>query len=497
MSSEHHEGIVIYTDGSCRPTNPGPIGWGAHGYHYTTELDSKGTGLSTQILTAQGYVPMSQKAKETNQAVKPLSYFDFFGSTNLIATNNTAEVDALYFALKELQSYAVKCIQVFTDSEYVRRGITEWAKSWERNNWIRADGSPVPNTDSWKRLLEIFNKINSEGKTVSVKWIRGHNDNFGNEHADKLSVVGCLHSINGIFKEDFKTSPSQGYWKSDVERHPFINFRRLYFNSTSEFNDPGHYYIAEPGGDAKDGDWIIGKKFPESSYAVLKLKEPDKVIETVKQKQFNISSNVNAVMLMRLDKVYNPEVYSYIDDHGHCALLPDSKNLLNVNFLDKKPVTLELNPAGLSLRAIENFGMLDELVQLYQAIQDGREGFGHYTNLQIHDITGHFFEYEEKLKKKEVVQECKLKTTFGVGFKDTMIDVHVSHRDKQHAIKIPLILGTDILPRNSLKRIETMNPKLSLLTWKEAEDTIRYACVAEVETGIGIWSNYFANRIFL
>lgn len=497
MNSEHHKGIVIYTDGSCRPQNPGNIGWGAHGYHYTTELDSKGTGLQSQVLTAKGYVPINGKAKETSLIVKPLAYFDFFGSTDTIATNNTAEVDATYHALKQIKDHDVSVIQVFTDSEYVRRGLNEWSKTWERNNWARSDGSPLPNASNWKRLVEQVREIESSGKKVTVEWIRGHADNFGNEHADKMSVVAVLHSMDGIKREEYKESPAQGYWKSDVERHPFINFRRLYFNSVQEHNIAGRYYIAEPGGAAADGDWIVGKKFPESSYAVLKLKEPDNVIETIKKKQYELASQINAVMLMRLDKVYDPEVFSYVNDYGRYTLLPDSKNLMNVNFLDKKPLTLELNPAGLSLRAIENFGMLDELLQMYELIQEGKSSPNQYSGLQIHDITDHFFETEIKVKKKEEVTETKLKSTFGVGFKDTMIEVVISQKETTKSVKVPLILGTDILPRNSLKRIESMCPKLSLLTWKESEGTVRYVTVVEVDSGIGIWSNYFANRIFL
>lgn len=495
--SEHFEGIVLYTDGSCRPTNPGNIGWGAHGYHYTTELDSKGTGLSSQAITHNGYIPSSGKNNEVSRLVKPITYFDIFGSTTRIGSNNTAEVEALHFALEKIKDINVPNITVYTDSEYVRRGISEWASTWAKNNWKKSDGSDVPNAESWKRLLITYNEIRNKNCNIKVNWIRGHADNFGNEHADKLSVVAVQHSMEGVENEIFKATPAQGYWKSDVDKHPFINFRRLYFNSLPTLNRCGHYYLSEPGGPSSDGDWIIGKKFPDSSYSVIRLTEPEKVIEEIKSKQFSISSDINAVVLMRMDKVYEPETYDYINNYGKFALLQDTRNLLNVVFLDKKPLTIELNPAGLSLRAIENFSMLDELLDIFNSFKNGEVQKGYYSTLEVHDITNHFFTTEEVKKKKEIVLETKLKPVYGVGFKDTMVEVVISQKEKTKSINIPLILGMDLLPRNNLKKIESLNPKVSLLTWKESEDTIRYAIVIEIDTGIGIWSNYFANRIFL
>lgn len=490
---KHHKGVVIYTDGSARP-NPGNIGWGVHGFLYTTEPTARGSGLSSQLLTKQGYVPFSQKGKADLAIVHPIEYYDFFGAGEITASNNAAEVDALYYALEKLKTADVEVIQVYTDSEYLRRGLNEWVHQWADRNWRREDGSPIPNAFHWKRLLDEFNTVKARGIKLTIDWVKGHSDNFGNIIADKLATIAVLYSMDQVRHSECQVSPAQGYWKSEVERHPFIHFKRMYFNSTPEFNVSGQYYIAEPGGD----DFVVGKKLPETSFSVVKLKEPDRVIEVVKSCQFEAANAINAIMFMRLEKVYSPDVFPYIEQHGKYALLQSARSSLGLSFLDKTPVTLEINPSGQSLRAIESFGFLEELLERFEHLDAGIEDPSiERTCFEAHDITDRFYLREERIKKKETVIECKLNPQFGVGFKDLMVDIHIDHEGTPCAVKVPLILGGDLPPRNSLKRIETLSPKVTLLTWKEAKQSVRFACVVEVTSGIGIWSNFFADRIFL
>jgi hypothetical protein len=68
---------------------------------------------------------------------------------------------------------------------------------------------------------------------------------------------------------------------------------------------------------------------------------------------------------------------------------------------------------------------------------------------------------------------------------------------KQATLDIILVLGGDILPRNNLKRLEALNPKISLITWRDSVQIIRYCCVIETSDGVGIWSNYHTNRVIV
>jgi len=140
--------IKIYTDGACAG-NPGPGGWAA--------------------------IIIFQDEKK-----------ELFGGEKL-TTNNRMELTAAIKALeycdqKDGKQPSLKKIKIFTDSTYVKDGITIWIDRWEKNNWKTADKKNVKNIDLWKKLKELSASIN-----VEWNWVKGHSDNPLNEQADKLA----------------------------------------------------------------------------------------------------------------------------------------------------------------------------------------------------------------------------------------------------------------------------------------------------------------------
>lgn len=133
--------VDIYTDGACRG-NPGPGGWGAFLTIGTTEKDLSGAETLT--------------------------------------TNNRMELTAVIRALESL-TRPVQA-RVFTDSEYVRKGITEWVANWKRRGWKTADKKPVKNQDLWEQLDALAAKHQLEWH-----WVKGHSGNPGNERVDRLA----------------------------------------------------------------------------------------------------------------------------------------------------------------------------------------------------------------------------------------------------------------------------------------------------------------------
>jgi ribonuclease HI len=133
--------VEIYTDGACRG-NPGPGGWGA--------------------LLSSG-----EHEKELSGA-EPLT------------TNNRMELTAVIRALEALKRPSE--VRIFTDSEYVRRGITEWVKSWKARGWKTADRKPVKNQDLWERLDAL-----AAGHKIEWRWVKGHSGVPGNERVDRLA----------------------------------------------------------------------------------------------------------------------------------------------------------------------------------------------------------------------------------------------------------------------------------------------------------------------
>ena len=134
---------TIYTDGACSG-NPGPGGWGA-----------------VILFGKEKQHNISGKVKET--------------------TNNRMELTAPIMALKKIKSKSD--VVIFTDSTYVKNGITEWIKKWEKNGWKNANKKPVKNKDLWVEL----NKA-TEKKLIFWKWVKAHAGNKYNELADKLAT---------------------------------------------------------------------------------------------------------------------------------------------------------------------------------------------------------------------------------------------------------------------------------------------------------------------
>ena len=140
--------IKIYTDGSCIG-NPGPGGWAAVILDGALKKELFGGDKST-----------TNNRMELTAAIKALEYC-------LILQKN---------------SFLNKEIKIFTDSLYVKKGITEWIKNWKNNNWKTADKKVVKNIDLWRNLKEL-----SESKKISWHWIKGHSDHPMNDLADKLA----------------------------------------------------------------------------------------------------------------------------------------------------------------------------------------------------------------------------------------------------------------------------------------------------------------------
>jgi len=144
----HH--VTIYTDGSCYP-NPGPGGWAA--------------------------ILIADEGRE-----RELSDFD------PLTSNNRMELTAAIQALAALKTPCM--VDLITDSQYVRRGMTEWLPKWQARNWRTSTKKPVENRDLWERLVE-----EAARHTITWHWTRGHNGDAHNERADALA---CAARVRGI-----------------------------------------------------------------------------------------------------------------------------------------------------------------------------------------------------------------------------------------------------------------------------------------------------------
>jgi len=141
MSEKAPPHVVVYTDGGCAPTNPGPGGWAA-------------------ILRSGEHLKELKGGEPTS-------------------TNNRMELMAAIAALEALKRPSI--VDMNIDSQYVRDGITKYINNWKRNGWRTASKDPVKNQDLWERLDAARNL-----HTVRWHWVKGHAGDHYNERADAL-----------------------------------------------------------------------------------------------------------------------------------------------------------------------------------------------------------------------------------------------------------------------------------------------------------------------
>nr|BAL52924.1 ribonuclease H [uncultured beta proteobacterium] len=135
------DSVIIYTDGACSG-NPGPGGWGAV---------LRWRGRERQLSGSEAHT-----------------------------TNNRMELQAVIAALEALKRPVP--VTIYTDSQYVQKGVTEWLPRWKARQWRTASGHAVANRDLWERLDDLATQL-----PITWCWVKGHDGVAGNELADRLA----------------------------------------------------------------------------------------------------------------------------------------------------------------------------------------------------------------------------------------------------------------------------------------------------------------------
>jgi ribonuclease HI len=150
QEASEQETVTIHTDGACVP-NPGPGGWGALLRFGAHELELCG----------------GEAGQTTNNRMEL-----------------TAPIQALAVLTRRVR------VDLYTDSTYVRSGITSWVNGWKRNGWLTSAKQPVKNVDLWQAL-----EAACQEHDVHWHWVKGHAGDEGNERADRLAARGLVEAV--------------------------------------------------------------------------------------------------------------------------------------------------------------------------------------------------------------------------------------------------------------------------------------------------------------
>lgn len=522
-TKELFTGMVLYTDGGCRP-NPGHAGIGVHGYTYTMSKNPKGIGHTTHVATTLGYEnkfnlkkdnqnlagvsadklalsqdeidaliskseivrkefvftefeALSQEAKgdyilgnlDEGFRVEVMSFFDLLGcESGMENTNNSAEIFAAIEGFRAAINAGVKVLVLRVDSELIINAINGWIEGWIRNNWVTKTLKPVSNRKLWEDLHSVRNLYLETGGRYVCRWVKGHREDIGNISADSLATAGVFMSRrDNTTARKINISKASGYWATDVNAcHPMLNHRYCYFMADIAFANTREYYVGNQG---KEVD-LIAKKTADSGYAVVRVDEGVEFIDMIVNNQIKLDHELQSMCLLDLENLYGAP-YRYLNIYREDFLYQPLKHRRDIRSADDHLIARELHPAIIATRAIDS---MIKFSMILSEFLNGTNG-----NITKTDVTSLMYERGQK-------GETKLLSEIGVGH--THFNTKVNVLGLAEPFPLTLTCGIDVPDRNTLKRIEDLNPVVSVITWGRDPYNFQYATVIQATGCSGIWA---------
>lgn len=476
------DGMVLYTDGSFRQNK---AGWGVHGYTYTnvamsTKLPQK------QQPTSKGYADVP-----ANETCTVLEYIDGFGPVTNNPTNNTAELSAAIKGFEIAKQHSVKNLTMWMDSEYVRKGLTQYVNKWIANGWTKVDGNPVANRDYWENLLALKTDYTKSGGKLALQWIKGHSGDIGNDKADENSVLGG--GTKGTAPTMVVTEPGAIEKLKKTVVNPLILESRLLCSVGKHVKPTGYYYMYNLGrmhtygGKPRDtkldklvkADLLLGRRISEATLGVYKSKEPEEYLDSVIQMHSDaFGGEMDQLAIINLSAAFSKVARHKIETIGVAGLqqYPENNILATSDFV---LVSKTLEPPRLAFQAVSAFGILQRQLDDFLSGDPG-------ASVDVIDVTSSFFETIEG--KKPVHRLLKTITS-----STPSIDITLDY--KGHKIKVKLVVGIDIPARNQLARIGAGEAKVSVLISASGPNAYTFSTVFNTDDGDAIFASPYTQFI--
>lgn len=462
--------VMAYTDGSCKG-NPGLTGYGIHMLKTDNEIKPKQV-LGKFKTTNLGYLDKKKmKIAKNVEEVGIDKIIDIYGYKEDSNTNNRAELDAITEAIRFIINYKavddtfenVNKVIINTDSQYSLNLIEKLQDDVYTIEDIVANRDKAEELD---KLLKILKEKNIE---IVFRKVEGHSGDLGNDRADMLANLGVKRNLEKEANERIIVKDFKDYWNNEPER-PFIFDSKFIFGYSLNNKNYRFRYGLDYGDETE-----IGKKDNEVAYVVYDVTENDVKTLTELEGLFNkITDTTVLPYVMELRNIFGKETIRNLSLYDKDYLVLEDKIKKKIYTMDDKLLVTEVYPPSLAIYAYDNFDYLSSILQEFKTNK--------LKNWKIVDITNSFYNVNEK-DKLELNKTIKDKDAIKV---------------KVDNYELKIIVGLDTPKRNTLKRLESLNPKVNLLI-KEHDTYVEYLTITEYKIEdknyYVLVSNFYANKI--
>lgn len=472
--------VVLYTDGGAKP-NPGAAGFGIYG-----EVTYKGK-------------------QDQNFS------FTYAHPIEKDTSNNVAELRGIKKAIEICLDHGIPEATIYCDNQYAISGYSR-LPDWKKNGYYNRDGSGIKNLGEWQDFAKTHTKVEEYKFKPTIKWVKGHNDNPGNERADDLATQARILAKKGDYDDkEFKILDLAA-----PEKLPKMKYNRMlmcddWYFALSEKDMPTNKdgMIAYFGGKSPDDDAVC-KPDSEAYFSLTYLKETIPVLDIVYNEQHRINVNDDPYWV-------TGRLRSILTATGGAVLLRDGAKYAEPTGLapshrkerDKKGYSRGranwrikedlLDNKGNELTYIANpprnsFALWDyrtQLASLLDGYLDGTLG----EHCYITDISDLIYDEIITMTKAKVPKEkVTLKVRPEISPPNNSLNVLVAFNGEEY--KIPMLIGQEIPNRNGFSGLLTMKkgkPKVSILAVANGGASFRYHCIVELDGETTIWSAEWAN----
>lgn len=309
--------FVFFVDGSSQP-NPGYGGYGYFGYSLKEAKRPKSINYPVKNgyqFTRSGIVLRGDNEDRPYEVVD--IYEKIYSFNSDYVTNNIAELEGVISVIDEVintHPEDTKEIIIYTDSAYVVRGSNDFMRNWIKNNWVNSKGAPVANVECWKKLQEKKMKLEELGITLSLNWVKGHDDSIGNNIVDMYAVIGTNvareqyldgyhHDSDDLFNFiPYKKTTPVSQFRKEIDYRPYIyNYKAMFF--PVRYEEDSHIALVV----SPESETTLGTRSYNEAYAIISGDIPKEIVH-IKDEFRQEKHSYNSLAILHLSRVKEDKI---------------------------------------------------------------------------------------------------------------------------------------------------------------------------------------------